>query len=131
MSKVIVPTIGRIVLFRLDAESQEQAAIICNVHSDSCVNLAIFDGNGKPMPSPPTSVTLVQPGADVPEAGYYCQWMDYQIEKAASEGEADEAGTDTVAETVAEAEAEAETKTDADATDADAAKEAEGATAES
>lgn len=121
--KVIKPSIGRIVLFQIDKQSQEQAAIIAAVHSDTCVNLAIFDGNGKPMAGPPTSITLVQPGQEQPEQGYFCKWMPYQIENAAEDPRSDGQGhgpTETAAEAETETEAkEVETETQDSATEAE------------
>ncbi len=38
------PSVGRIVHF--DQDGQKLAAIITHVWSDTCVNLAVFDGSG-------------------------------------------------------------------------------------
>jgi hypothetical protein len=57
------------------------AAIITNVHSDTCVNLTVFDANGCPFSR--TSVHLVQAGGSVPAEEPYCEWMPYQKGQAA------------------------------------------------
>ena len=85
---VIVPTVGRVVWFypadRL-VQDAPLAAMVTAVHSDTCVNLAVFGRNGVPMSHPPTSVMLVQPGKPVPKAGPYCEWMPFQIGQAAKQ----------------------------------------------
>jgi len=82
---MIKPTVGRVVWFHdafvPDTKEQPQAAIICCVHSDRCVNLAVFDVNGGGSISK-TSVPLRQEG-DVAPAGYFCEWMPYQMGQAA------------------------------------------------
>jgi hypothetical protein len=86
---VIKPTIGRVVWFHPSTHSAEAgfapapicAAIVAYVHSDSCVNLAVFDGNGASHPK--TSVTLIQDSDAAPAGGYYCEWMPYQKGQAA------------------------------------------------
>lgn len=83
---VISPTIGRVVWFYPKghpAGNQPLAAIVAHVWSDTCVNLAILDANGRPMDAPPTSVLLVQDDAEVPSGGLYCAWMPYQKGQAA------------------------------------------------
>lgn len=74
------PSIGRIVLFRptnvVTAQSV-QAALIAYVHSDTLVNLAVFDSNG--VASGQTSVQLVAPGQPKPEFGMYCEWPHHQV----------------------------------------------------
>lgn len=87
---MIKPSVGRVVLFVPKATKyefgfcfvagQEHAALVAAVHGDRCVNLAAFDANGKSYNF--TSVTLQQPGDDVP-GGDYCKWMDYQVGQAA------------------------------------------------
>jgi len=86
---MIKPTIGRVVWFHPASNSNESgfapapicAAIVAYVHSDACVNLAVFDANGNSHSK--TSVTLVQDGEPPPEYGYYCEWMPYQKGQAA------------------------------------------------
>ena len=83
---MIIPTIGRVVWFYPKghlASHQPLAAIVAHVWSDTCVNLAIFDANGRPLEAPPTSVLLVQDDAEVPSGGLYCTWMPYQKVQAA------------------------------------------------
>ena len=81
---VIKPTIGRVVWFYETNEqqkiSQANAALVCFVHSDKLVNLAVFSKDGSP--SPYTSVTLVQEGEAAPK-GMFATWMPYQIGQAA------------------------------------------------
>jgi len=81
---MIKPTVGRIVWYHPPVpHMQPLAAIVAHVWSDTCVNLAIFDANGKPMSEPPTSVLLVQEDGEVPSGGHYCTWMPYQRAQAA------------------------------------------------
>mgnify|MGYP003494857881 CR=1 FL=1 len=82
---MIPPTVGRVVWFYPKGHpsyAQPLAAIVAHVWSDTCVNLAIFDANGRPMPEPPTSVLLVQPGSEAPSGGLYCSWMPFQVGQA-------------------------------------------------
>lgn len=83
---MIPPTVGRLVWYYPTGASPERdqplAAIVAHVSSDTCVNLAIFDANGRPYATPPTSVLLVQEGAPIPTGGNYCTWMPYQLSKA-------------------------------------------------
>lgn len=77
------PTLGRPVLFYLAPATAEpapaaKAAIIAHVHSDTMVNLAVFDANG--LQFGVTSVQLVQPGQPRPEFGNFCEWTPHQIE---------------------------------------------------
>lgn len=79
---MIKPTVGRVVWYYPPGHPQGYqplAAIIAHVWSETCVNLAIFDANGVPMPEPPTSVLLVQPENEVPTGGRYCTWMPFQV----------------------------------------------------
>lgn len=82
---MIIPTIGRVVWFRpggTTLERQPLPAVIAYVHSETCVNLAIFDENG--VASNKTSCFLFQGDTDRP-TGDYCEWMPYQIGKAKEE----------------------------------------------
>ena len=56
-------------------------AIVVFVHSDSMVNLAVFDEAGGSFGK--TSVQLVAPGVPKPEFGFFCEWMPYQVGQAA------------------------------------------------
>ena len=94
---MIVATVGRVVWFYpqinvgVEPPSQPYAALIAFVHSDTCVNLAIFDSNGVPWQKPPTSITLVQDAADTPASGHYCTWMPFQKGQAAKTEAAEKA----------------------------------------
>lgn len=85
---MITPTVGRIVWYRpgpresiaTPFNGDACAAIITYVHSDLCVNLAVFDPNGVPYSR--TSVFLIQDGAEKPAYGY-AEWMPYQKGQAA------------------------------------------------
>ncbi len=98
---MIEPTVGRIVWVNPDDAIGEEnkgplAAIITYVHSDTCVNLCVFDMNGNPQPR--TRVRLVQP-EDVPSAttSLYCFWMPFQIKKATgSESGEKEVGVESI-----------------------------------
>jgi hypothetical protein len=59
------------------------AAIIAFVHSDSVVNLAVFDGDGNAHSA--TSVPLIQDDGKAPDTGYWCEWMPYQKAVAAGD----------------------------------------------
>jgi hypothetical protein len=80
---VIVPTIGRVVwfheAFEPDTVEQPKAAIVCYVHNDRLVNLAVFEPHGGTGAR--TSVPLRQEG-DVAPSGPFCEWMPYQIGQA-------------------------------------------------
>ena len=80
---MIKPTIGRVVWFHpLEAEPEiTHAAIICHVWSDTCVNLHVFDSNGKSYPQ--TSVFLYQGDSDRRPSGNFAEWMPYQHGQAA------------------------------------------------
>lgn len=80
---MIKPTIGRVVWFRpggIPLERQPLTALIAYVHSDTMVNLAIFDENG--VASNKTSAFLYQGEGERP-TGDYCEWMPYQQGQAA------------------------------------------------
>jgi hypothetical protein len=58
------------------------AAVIAYVHSDTMVNLAVFDGNG--VAHSRTSVELAQDGGRKISIGeMHCEWMPYQTGQAA------------------------------------------------
>lgn len=85
---MIQPTVGRVVWYHPDRNSTESgfaagsplAAIIAHVWSDTCVNLAVFDANGKSHNR--TSVFLYQGDTDRPSSSY-AEWMPYQKGQAA------------------------------------------------
>lgn len=99
---MIEPTVGRVVYFTPATDAPHHsaaplAALITHVWSDTCVNLAIFDPNGKPFDDPPTSVLLVQPENEKPSGGHYCEWMPYQVKKpTGSESGERAAGTQSI-----------------------------------
>ena len=76
---MIKPTVGRVVLFHPQGQPETTVpALVCHVHSDTCVNLAAFDENGEKIPGT-TSVTLVHEEGDWrPSYGYWCEWMPFQ-----------------------------------------------------
>nr|WP_295782200.1 hypothetical protein [Rhodoferax sp.] len=79
------PSLGRPILFYAAPATAQtaivaRAAIISHVHSDTMVNLAVFDANG--LQFGVTSVQLVQPGQPRPEFGNFCEWTPHQIENA-------------------------------------------------
>lgn len=95
---VIKPTVGRVVWYfplgrRHTKGDAPLAAIVTHVWSDTCVNLAIFDANGRTMDNPPTSILLIQEGTTVPD-GLYCMWMPYQMGQAAKTEAAEKALTE-------------------------------------
>jgi len=83
---MIKPTIGRVVWFwdkspDRPQQSQAHAALVTYVHSDTMVNLAVFDAGGHSHPH--GSVLLVQDADSEVPAGPYCEWMPYQKGQAA------------------------------------------------
>ncbi len=104
---IITPTIGRVVHFFPGKGSESLfnthegdpcPAIITAVWGDRCINVAVFDPNGNPVPDPPTSVQLQQPGdpAAPPEL-HRCEWMPYQVKKSTgSESGEPAAGSETI-----------------------------------
>lgn len=90
MSEIISPTPGRVVWFTPAAHDgigqlngQPLAAIVAGVHSDSLVNLAVFDAYGNAQQR--SRVLLVQPGEAAPDGGSYAAWMPYQVKAAGIE----------------------------------------------
>lgn len=87
---MIKSTVGRVVWYypaKTDGlvcyDGQPLAAIVAHVHSDTMVNLAVFDANGDPHNR--TSVQLVQDDDSevTPAAKGYACWMPYQKGQAA------------------------------------------------
>ena len=78
---MIKPSVGRVVWYYEDpGQTQPFAAIIAYVHSDTRVNLSVFDADGRQYAS--TGVQLLQDGQDtVPYP--FCKWMPYQVGQAA------------------------------------------------
>jgi len=82
---MITPTVGRVIHYypagheptARCGKDQPHAALIAHVHNDRCVNLAVFDSEGKSYSR--CNVTLVQPKDECPE-GAHAMWMPYQIE---------------------------------------------------
>ena len=89
---MIKPTVGRVVWYWpsrahdihnsgiCGGGNQPLAAIITHVWSDTCVNLSIFDANGKQFSR--TSVFLHQEGCERPSE-MFAEWMPYQHGQAA------------------------------------------------
>lgn len=87
----IQPTVGRKVWYRLGhnddsmqahrvgGKVQPLDATIVAVHSDSCVNLVVFDALGHIYRR--TSILLLQ-GEDSGRKDDYCHWMPYQVGQA-------------------------------------------------
>ena len=84
VDEMIKPTVGRVLWYYPHGgnEGPPLAAIVTCVWSDTCVNLAIFNASGTPMPVPPTSVLLVQEGNPRPTGGHFCEWMPFQVGQA-------------------------------------------------
>ena len=115
----IKPSVGRVVWFHPSATdpiningSGPLAALIAYVHSDSMVNLAVFDGNGDAQSR--TSVTLIQEGEDRP-VGLFCEWMPFQKGQAAKTeavetklAQVTDAGVEQTAAWIGEAQARAQ-----------------------
>lgn len=96
-SKIITPTVGRIVWFTPGADfrgkwhniSQPEhrkplVAMICHVWSDRMVNLDVVDSEGFHWDV--TSVDLLQPGDDPAQFAIhrrYAEWMPFQVGQAA------------------------------------------------
>jgi hypothetical protein len=79
----IKPTVGRVVHYHRRKGEDPTPAIITKVWSDEVVNLGIFNEDGSPMQTPPTSIRLVQSLAEAPSSGAFCVWMEYQKGQAA------------------------------------------------
>lgn len=107
MSKIITPSVGRKVWFRLNGITELQKprsgaemvtarafpqvsdpakpldATVVHVWNDRMVNLQILDHSGNPFIA--TSVTLLQEGDTPPQFGFYAEWMPYQLGQAKKE----------------------------------------------
>ncbi len=82
---MIKPTVGRVVWFYSENHEdgkQPQAALVCHVWSDTCVNLAVFDANG--VATNKTSVLLHQGEGERPSR-LFAEWMPYQVGQAKKE----------------------------------------------
>lgn len=89
---MIKPTVGRIVWFYPLSDDSDfymfpsvragepLAAIVAHVWGDSCVNLAVFDPNGKSHTR--TSIMLFQHDSVLRPSCGYCGWMPYQVGQA-------------------------------------------------
>ena len=77
---IIKPTVGRVLHYypkgNSPEDSQPHAALVALVWSDTCVNLAWFDQNGKAKSA--TSVLLYQEDEMPKPTTNYCCWMPYQ-----------------------------------------------------
>ncbi len=101
MSKVIVPTVGRVVHYYPPRGAAYFAdaplcAFVASVIHERCVNLFIVTPNGNYVANPPTGIRMLQPvdieemdGSELQEGGY-CRWMDYQVGQAAKTEELQE-----------------------------------------
>lgn len=105
MSQIIKPSIGRRVWFfpgvatltslRMNCNDPDQAmdAGVCYVYHDRMVNVSVTDHMGTIHAI--NSVTLIQPGDDIPEGRDYCTWMPYQVSQSAKEAKTDSAAGTT------------------------------------
>ncbi len=83
---MIIPTIGRVVLFRINREQVSPSpALVTFVHSETSINCAGFNASGKTVTG--IEVPLLQDDQLPPETGPYAEWMPYQKEAAAKAAE--------------------------------------------
>ena len=68
-----LPSVGRIVHYHQSPGAIELAAVICRVHHETMVNLAVFDGDGQFMGGV-QDVPLVQFGESGPPSGHFAKW---------------------------------------------------------
>lgn len=95
---VIVPTVGRIVLFRPNTSDltrgpspgdQPLAAIITHVHNDRLVDLHVFPCGGGKLSYGLANIKLLQEGDARPVGDVqFAEWMAYQTKVAKGEIEA-------------------------------------------
>lgn len=78
---MISPTVGRVVWYWNNPQTQKQpnAAIVAFVHTDTMVNLAVFDNLG--IATSLSSVYLYQGEGERPTRNF-CEWMPYQVGQA-------------------------------------------------
>lgn len=85
---MIKPSIGRVVWFWTCAGEAEKpnaqpfAALVTYVHSDDCVNLAVFDREGDHIPH--AAIQLWNGEGERPRS-LHCEWMPYQKGQAAKQ----------------------------------------------
>jgi hypothetical protein len=80
---MIKPTIGRVVWYHPQHKHiQPHAALIAFVHSDTLVNLAVFDENGSHQATIDVPLYQNEPNQERPQYGF-CEWMPYQQGQAA------------------------------------------------
>ena len=77
---MIIPTVGRVILWFPSAGEQPWPALICKVQSNTCINVGGFNPEGQPFAR--TDVTLIQDDK-VPALGSFAAWMPYQAAQAA------------------------------------------------
>ncbi len=78
---MIVPTIGRVVLYKFYAGQPEPfPALVCHVSNERQINLGGFDAVAEPFGA--TGVTLLQDDDQIPAEGPFAYWMDYQKQAA-------------------------------------------------
>lgn len=85
---MIKPTVGRVVWYwpgKSNHDGQPLAAIVTYVHSDTEINLAVFDRSG--ATSGRQNVLLLQDGtsASLRDEDPFAEWMPYQKQVAAGE----------------------------------------------
>lgn len=91
----ISPTVGRVVHFHphpgeaIAFSDQPLAALVTYVHSDTMVNVVVFDSNGNPHPK--TSIRLQQETPLNVQSGNFVAWMPYQVGQAAKTESAERA----------------------------------------
>lgn len=77
---MIKPTVGRVVLVHRGPGQPAVPALICDVHSDTCITVGGFDQYGASFSE--TSVELLQDEVP-PGHGRYAKWMPFQKGQAA------------------------------------------------
>lgn len=88
----IVPTVGRIVLFRHQRRNGEQfirPAIITHVWSENCINLFVFPGDSSEVEATGVVTSVLYDDTESISRTWY--WMPYQIATAAAAQQAETA----------------------------------------